>query len=356
MFRTLRSIWRLSLVVALVSSASYLYPAARLGFRYLSAPDDPVAAAEVRMESLAGDDFEDEVRTALAEKDPELARSMVAVAKERGYSLAPELIVQIEEAEKFSVTETAKQAWSGLTSGNTDSPAAFAAALAADMTVVGDAKDLYGEYLKYPEWDELTVALSSAGIVAAGATYASMLSALPAKAGVTLLKNAKKADKIPGPLLREMRELASGSVDVDAVRQATKSAAKLDATEAVEQARRAVRPEVLQKLVDAGANFGTVARRHGYRASMDTLKLANSTDDIRRMGKLSSRFGDDYRATIRFARKAGSLTMHVGEFLLKTAWWLICLASWAVGAAILVFEAILTVLRFLRGSRALAAQ
>jgi hypothetical protein len=356
LFRTLRYAWRLSLVVALVSSASYLYPAARLGFRYLVTPDDPVAAAEVRMASLDQKDFENEVRTALGEKDPELARSMVAVATEQGYSVSPDLLAQIEEAEKFSVTETAKEAWSGLTSGNTDSPTAFAAALAADMTVVGDVKDLYGEYRKYPEWDELTVALSSASIVAAGASYASMLSALPAKAGVTLLKNAKKADKIPAPLLREMRALASGSVDADAVKQAARSATKLDAAEAVAQARRAVRPQVLEKLVDAGTNFGTVARRQGYRASMDTLKMANSTGDIRRMEKLSSRFGDGYRATIRFARKAGSLTMRIGEFLFTTAWWLIWLASWAVGAAFLVVEVGVAVFRLLRGSvRALTA-
>lgn len=352
----LRYAWRLSLVVALVSSASYLYPAARLGFRYVATPDDPVAAAEVRMASLDLPDFENEVGAALAEKDPELARSMVAVAAERGYSVSPDLLRQIAEAEKFSITETAKEAWSGLTTGNTDSPTAFAAALAADMTVVGDVKDLYGEYQRYPDWDELTVALSSAGIVAAGASYASMLSALPAKAGVTLLKNAKKADKIPAPLLREMRELASGSVDVDVIKQAASSAAKLDAAEAVAQARRAVRPQVLEKLVDAGTSFGTVARRQGYRASIDTLKIANSTDDIRRMEKLSSRFGDGYRATIRFASKAGSITMHIGEFLLKTAWWLIWLASWAVGAAFLIFEAGVAVFRLLRGSvRALAA-
>lgn len=356
MFRTLRYAWRLSLVLALVSSASYLYPAARLGFRYLAVPDDPIAAAEIRMASLDGNDFEDEVRAALAEKDPELARSIVAVANERGYSVSPDLLAQTAEAEKFSVTETAKEVWSGLATGNTDSPTAFAAALAADMTVVGDVKDLYGEYQRYPDWDELTVALSSAGIVAAGASYASMLSALPAKAGVTLLKNAKKADKIPAPLLREMRELASGSVDVDVVKQAAKSAARLDAAEAVAHARRAVRPQVLEKLVDAGTNFGTVARRQGYRASMDTLKMANSTDDIRRMEKLSSRFGDGYRATIRFARKAGSITMRIGEFLLRTAWCLVWLVSWAVGASFLVFEVGLAMFRLLRRSvHALAA-
>jgi hypothetical protein len=308
------------------------------------------------MASLDGRDFEDEVRAALADKDAELARSIVTAAKERGYSVSSDLLGQIEEAEKFSVTETAMEAWSGVTTGNTDSPTAFAAALAADMTVVGDVKDLYGEYQKYPEWDELTVALSSAGIVAAGASYASLLSALPAKAGVTLLKNAKKADKIPAPLLRELRELASGSVDLDAVKQAVRSAAKLDAAEAAAQARRAVRPQVLERLVDAGTSFGSVARRQGYRASMDTLEMANSTDDIRRMEKLSSRFGDGYRATIRFASKAGSITMRIGEFLLKTAWWLIWLASWAVGAVFLVFEAGIALLRIIRGSvRAFAA-
>jgi hypothetical protein len=350
LFRTLRYAWRLSLVLALVSSASYLYPAARLGVRYLATPDDPVAAAEVRMASLDANDIEEEIMTALTEKDPELARSMVAVAKERGYSVPPNLLSQIDDAEKFSVTETAKEAWSGLTTGNMDSPTAFAAALAADMTVVGDVKDLYGEYRKYPEWDELTVALSSAGIVAAGASYATMLSALPAKAGVTLLKNAKKADKIPAPLLHEMRELASGSVDVDAVKQVARSATKLDAAEAAAQARRIVRPQVVEKLIDAGTDFGTVARRQGYRASMDSLKMAANTDDIRRMEKLSSRFGDGYRATIRFASKAGSITMHVGEFLMKTAWWLIWLASWAVGAAFLLCEAGLAMFRLLRGS------
>ncbi|MDW9478911.1 hypothetical protein GOB57_09460 [Sinorhizobium meliloti] len=356
MFRTIRYAWRLSLLAGLASSAIYLYPAARFTYQFAVSPDDPVAAAELRLSALDADDFENEAREALAEYDPELARSIAHVAAERGHPIPDDLMASIEKADEFSFTQTASDTWSGLVSGNTDTPAAFAGSLVADLSVAGDIRDIYGEVVKYPDYDEVTVALSAVGIVATGATVASGMNALPAKAGVSLLKSAKKAGKLPKPLERELGAIVSNSVDIDAARDALRSAGKLDGNSALAAMRRVVRPDVLDRVSDAAASFGGVAVRQGYRGSLQTLRMAESTDDIRRMEKVSARFGDGYRGTLRFAAKAGSLTLRVGEALLLMAGWIAGFAMWLVGFGLMAFDLTRTVIRFVqRPSRRVAA-
>ncbi|MCZ7861823.1 hypothetical protein O9X98_10565 [Agrobacterium salinitolerans] len=334
------------MIGGLVSSAVYLYPAARFAYQYALAPDDPVTAAELRLSALDGTDYEREAKDALVANDAELAKSFAVIAGERGHPLPSELAAEIEKASEFSFTQTASETWSGLVSGNTDTPAAFAGSLAADLSVAGDVRDLYGEVVKYPDYDELTVALSAVGIVATGATVVSAMNALPAKAGVSLLKSAKKAGKLPEPLQRELSGMVAKSVDMDAAREAMHSAGKLDTRAALTAAGRVVKPDVLAKLGDAATSFGTVSVKQGYRGAVQSLKLAESTDDIRRLEKVSTRYGDGYRAVVKATAKAGRITLRLGEFALLMAWRLIGMAVWAVGTVIVVADMATTVGRF----------
>ena len=338
MFRAFRYAWRLSLIGGLVSSAVYLYPAARFAYQYARSPDDPVTAAELRLSALDEDDYESEAKAALADNDAELARSFALVAAERGHPLSPELAASIAKASEFSFTQTASETWSGLVSGNTDTPAAFAGSLAADLSFAGDVRDLYGEVVKYPDYDELTVAFSAVGIVATGATVVSAMNALPAKAGVSLLKSAKKAGKLPEPLQRELAGMVSKSVDIDAARDALRSAGHLDTSAALAAAGRVVKPDVLAKLGDAATSFGTVSVKQGYRGAVQSLRLAESTDDIRRLEKVSAHYGDGYRAVVKATAKASRLTLRLGEFTLLMAWWLIGMIVWLLGAGLVVAD------------------
>lgn len=338
LLRTFRYAWRVSLVAGLASSAVYLFPAARIALQYAVAPSDPVAAAEIRLSKLTPGDFDAEAKAALAENDPELARSIAIIAAERGHPLSPDLATSIEKAGEFSFVQTASETWSGLLSGNTETPAAFAGSLAADLSVAGDIRDLYGEVVKYPDYDELAVVLAAAGIVATGATVVSGMNALPAKAGVSLLKSAKKAGKLPEPLQRELGAIVSKSVDIDAAREAMRGAGKLDGDATLAAVRRVVRPDALAKVGDAATSFGTIAGKQGYRASLQTLRMSHSTDDLRQMEKVSARFGDGYRAALRFSAKAGSLTLRVGEFLLLMAWWVAGAIAWTVGLGFLTYD------------------
>lgn len=333
-------------MVGLASSAVYLYPAARIALQYAVAPSDPVAAAEIRLSKLTPDDFDAEAKTALSENDPELAHSIAILAADRGHPLSPDLAASIDKADEFSFVQTASETWSGLVSGNSETPAAFAGSLAADLSVAGDIRDLYGELVKYPDYDELTVVLAAAGIVATGATVVSGMNALPAKAGVSLLKSAKKAGKLPEPLQRELGAIASKSVDMDAAREALRGAGKLDGDATLAAVRRVVRPDALSKVGEAATSFGTIAGKQGYRASLQTLGMAESTDDIRRLEKVSTRYGDGYRAVVQVTAKAGRITLRLGEFALLMAWWLICFTAWLVGAGLILFDGAATVGRF----------
>ena len=354
MFRIMRFAFRVSLATALLSSAAFLYPAARIVFDYsLSSGDEGVA--EARMLSVAPSDFESEIETALAEDDDELARSIQLLATDRGVAIDPDLVRRIGEAGAFSFTKSAGQAWAGLVSGDTETPTAFAGSLVADLSVAGDLRDLYSELSKYPDYDELTVGLASLGIAATGATIVSGMNGLPAKAGVSLLKSAKKAGKLPPSLQRELRDIAARSIDGDEAAAAFRAAKSLDTTALSASARRIVRPEAIERLGSTARSIGGVAGQQGYRGTLQTLKLAETTDDIRKLEKASTRYGDRYRAVARFVGKAGGIALKAGAFIALMAWWMLGIAVWVAGLGLFAVDLVMTALRLTMPRRRIVA-
>jgi hypothetical protein len=97
---------------------------------------------------------------------------------------------------------------SGVWRGTGACPEALVSATASDFFLVGDVRDLLlGMTKKYyygEEADEFTMALASVGIVATGLAYLSGGAGTPLKGSLSLLKTAKKLDKLPQPLQKSL--------------------------------------------------------------------------------------------------------------------------------------------------------
>ncbi len=93
--------------------------------------------------------------------------------------------------------------WNGVWAGKGSCPESMISSTVTDFLIIGDVRSLVWEAAKW--WrnepnDDFIVALASIGILASALTYGSGGAAAPAKGSLSLLKVAKKADKISAPL------------------------------------------------------------------------------------------------------------------------------------------------------------
>ncbi len=94
-------------------------------------------------------------------------------------------------------------------------------ATAADFFLVGDIRDLIWQGIKTyqgEETDNFVAALSGLGIVLTGATYATAGGATPAKGSVSLLKLAKRLNKIPEPLQKNLIRIFKKCTELKSLR------------------------------------------------------------------------------------------------------------------------------------------
>lgn len=352
MFRHIKTAMRIGVLLTLASTAAHVWPVAKLAGHYAVTRflnvEDAVIVAELKLRGLSEKDYENEIAAALKEGDPELARSIVDLASQTGHVVAPATVARVAEAEAFSISQTASEAWLGLTEGNADTPTALAGSFIADLTGVVDARDLFEEYMKGSEYDPLTVGLSVVGLGATAATYATAFQSAPVRAGVTLLKSLKKAGKLPKSLQKELTETLVGAIDMDEAALAMKQASNLDVSSLATTARKIVKPAALKRIEDVSTSLGKVATSRGYRATVQSLKAAGTMDDLRRMERLSDKFGKTYRAALRFINNAGGFSIRVAAFLAALVWQIVGALVWIIGLAIALVEAIRWTYRLVR--------
>lgn len=324
----------------LVASSVALGPHVVDAVRIFVIRDEPAARLSLAATLATPEEIRQRAGEALRENDPELAESLSLVAADQGRPFPTELLASIAEAKEFSFTRSAAEFWRGATAGRADTPTAFAAAMAADLTVVGDARDLAAQISKMPDQDNLTLFLAAAGVAMTANTVLTQGAAIPVKAGVSILKAAKKLNKLPPSLEEDMVKLARRSIDDEALLAMRRRIGDLDVGGLVQDGKRLVRPEALKAVGEAAGAVSSVSARQGYRATMQTLENAGEMADLKKLGIVSEKLGPKYRATLAL-RKGMRLTVKAVAILLQFAWLVI-------GAAIWVACAVWTLLRFLR--------
>ena len=323
---------RVLMWVPLLLTAIALLPRAYEAARLFAFRADPATVMSYRLRDLDAPTVKKGIEDALAADDPELATSILDLARARSIPVAPELVARVEAASTFSISRSAREAFMGAVTGRAETPTAFGAAVAADLTVVGDLRDLVIEGGKYPDQDNLTVALAGTGLILTAATFSSAGAALPAKAGVSALKAAKRMRRLSRPLQAQLVRLTARAVDGQALKAVAKRAARFDFSGISGDIRRTVRPAAIREIRASGEAISGIAGRQGYRATLQTLERAESTADLRRLERVSGHYGKAYRGSL-FLSRGSKLVLRVGEFLWGVAGLLLALAGWLLTAA-----------------------
>ena len=313
-------------MAACAVTCALLWPHARDAAAVLSAQNDPVRLSDIRLNAVMQNDnavISRNIEAALAAKDADLANSFVELAKAKNISLDDELLSRVRDAvaEQNSTSHFAKGFASGLVTGNGDDVASMSGTVAGDFFVFGDIRDVVreGKHLVMGEpADRLVLGLAAAGIAITAATYVSLGGAAPARAGLTLVKDARKVGRLGEGLTlwagRSVRDL----VDTPVLEDAVESASIMRPRQTVSAIEAAFRPEQAAGLVRLGKDVGRIGEKAGMRGALDTLKIAEGPEDVARAARLAESKGGQTRAILKILGR-GALLLATGAFNL-TLW------------------------------------
>ncbi|MGT2434560.1 hypothetical protein ACU4GH_00380 [Bradyrhizobium betae] len=330
---------RISTALTGIAACSFLLaqvaPHAREAGAIFAAQDDPAALSELKLDAaLAQNDrlVQDNIEAALSAGDADLADSFVALARDRNIALSDDLLSRVSDAVKAenSTSHFAKRFATGLVTGNADDVASLSGTVAGDLFVIGDVRDVVreGKHLVMgEETDRLILGLATAGLAVTAVTYVSVGGAAPVRAGLTLVKDARKVGRLGEGLAKWAGRSAREVVDAPMLQNAVAKGSVFRPGETVSAIKAAFRVEKAGALVRLGKDVTRVAEKTGTRGAMDSLRIAEGPKDVARAARLAEAQGGKTRAIMKLFGR-GALLLVGGAFNLTL---------WLFGAALTLF-------------------
>jgi hypothetical protein len=316
-------------------ACALLWPHARDAGAVLAAQDDPAEFSDIQLNSALrnnADVVTQNIEAALAAGDADLAASFVALAGEKNISLDEDLSRRVSDAvaEENSSSHFAKRFATGLVTGNADDVASLSGTVAGDLFVFGDIRDVVreGKHLAMGEdTDRLVLGLATAGLVVTAATYVSIGGAAPVRAGLTLVKDARKVGRLGEGLTEWAGRSARDMVDTPVLQNAVASGSVARPGQTLTAIKAAFRAEKAGALVRLAKDVGRVSEKAGARGALDTLRLAEGPEDVARAARLAESRGGQTRAILKVLGRGG-LLLAAGAFNLTL---------WVFGALLALF-------------------
>lgn len=312
-----------------------LWPHARQAGAMLAAQDDPALLSDIQLSSLLRNNealIAQNIDAALDAGDADLASSFLALAQDKQVNVSDEQARRVADAvaEENSTPHFAKRFASGLVTGQADDVASLSGTVAGDLFVFGDIRDAVreGKHLVMGEaTDRLVLGLAAAGLAVTAATYVSAGTATPVRAGLTLVKDARKAGRLGEGLAAWAGRSAREVVDTPALEQAVASGSVLRPGETATAIKAAFRAEKAGGLVRLAKDVGRITEKSGTRGALDSLKLAEGPKDVARAARLAEAKGGQTRAILKLLGR-GALLLLTGTFNL---------ALWLFSALMMLF-------------------
>ncbi len=259
-------------------------------------------------------DIEKQVQQAIQQDNPEDVRMYLAVADTFGYPLNGDYEAQLAELEK-PLNSTLRQTGrfiDGFLEGEADSGAGVAGAMTADFTVVGDVRDLKEQYALYAqgqEVSELIITLAGVGVGLTAATVVSAGSAAPAKSGVSALKIAGRSGKLTPKLQKMLLRQGRAVFDYPLFLRTVKNEPGIAGVRRA--VVRAYNPQAMSALGETAQQVNNVRRSTSTLDTIQLLRYVENADDLRRLEKVSGRYGSLTRGIMRLLGKGAIGTVRV---------------------------------------------
>jgi len=325
------------LAVMTVSGAALavLWPHARDGFAVLAAQDDPVQLSDARLNSALRNGqivISDNIEAALAAGDAGLAESFVGLASEKDIPLSAELLKRVSDvvSEENTASHFARRFARGFVTGEADDVGSLSGTVAGDLFVFGDIRDVVreGKHLVMGEdTDQIVLGLATAGLAVTAATYVSVGRAAQVRAGLTLVKDARKVGRLGEGLTEWAGRSAREVVDAPMLQNAVATGSVMRPGQTVSAIKAAFHAEKAGALVRLAKDVGRVSEKAGARGALDTLRIAEGPEDVARAARLAESKGGQTRAILKMLGR-GALLLAAGAF---------DLSLWVLGALFALF-------------------
>jgi hypothetical protein len=331
--------WRIGSALAATAlcavACTLLWPQARDAAAILAAHDDPAVLSDLQLNSALRNNtaaIADNIEAALAAGDADLASSFVELAREKNIAVTDDLARRVSDAvtEANSTPHLAKRFATGFVTGDAEDVASLSGTVAGDLFVFGDIRDIVreGKHLAMGEdTDHLVLGLATAGLAVTAATYVSVGGAAPLRAGLTLVKDARKVGRLGEGLTQWAGRSARGMVDGPMLQQAVATGSVLRPGQTMTAIKAAFRAEKAGALVRLAKDVGRVGEKAGMRGALDTLKIAEGPKDVARAARLAESRGGQTRAILKVLGR-GALLLAAGAFNLTL---------WVFGALLALF-------------------
>ena len=327
----------LALVGMAASAAvgSALWPHARDAYAVLAAQHDPAELSGAQLNSALRNNpalVQENIEAALAAGDADLAGSFAELARANNVALDDGLSKRVDDAvkEEKSTAAFAKRFAVGLVTGNSEDFASLSGTVAGDLFVFGDIRDVVreGKHLAMGEdTDHLILGLATAGLAVTAATYVSVGGAAPVRAGLSLVKDARKVGRIGEGLTKWAGRSAREVVDAPLLQQAVATGSVMRPGRTVTAIKAAFRAEKAGALVRLAKDVGRVGEKAGTRGALDALRIAEGPKDVARAARLAESKGGQTRAILKVLGR-GALLLATGAFNLT---------MWVFGALLALF-------------------
>jgi len=162
----------------------------------------------------------------------------------------------------------------GIIEGKSDENIGKISAIASDFLVIGDIRDLFiqgNNYMNDKEVDKVIVALSSVGLIATASTIYSLGTTAPAKDAISILKYAKRVNKIPNWLNKAIIKEAKISKETKSIKNIKK---------------------ILEPIY-------TLYKKVGLNETLTLLKETKNLKELEGIVKFSKRFGKNSSGLIK---------------------------------------------------------
>ena len=257
----------------------------------------------------------DEIETAIKDDNFDDARMYLDIAQSHQYILNyKKYYAEIKQKDtSFERVSTQVSDFSeGFIKGESSNMAGIAGSVSADFTVIGDARDLYREYVKHEKGEqvnELVIVLSGAGIGLTALTVASLGSVAPAKAGVSLIKVASKAQRLTLRFQKNVLKLGRKVFDWPAFSRLVKQDKSIrNVRRAVKQAYHPAAVKPLKRIA------GQVNRIRKSSSAVDTIqmfKYVETMDDLRHLEKVTLKYGTKTKGMMKLLGKGAIRTVRL---------------------------------------------
>ena len=326
----MKASWRIGLaVVAAAASAgtfAVLWPRAHEAGTLLLAQDNPAQLSDIQLGSALRNNqavIAQGVSQALDSHDADLAKSFTDLAKDRNIALPPDVAGRVDAAvtDENSTASTVKRFATGLVTGEADDVASLSGTVAGDLFVFGDIRDVVREGKRLAmgeDADRLVLGLASLGLAVTAATYVSAGGTVPVRAGLTMVKDARKVGRLGAGLTEWAGRSARGVVDAPMLQQAVATASIARPGQTITAMKAAFKAEKAGALVRLAKDVGRVGEKAGTKGALDVLRIADGPKDVARAARLAESKGSQTRAIVKILGR-GALLLTAGAFNL--AWW-----------------------------------